>query len=99
MTPSNKHTRETSYWTEGGLDRYRMSMLGDNIDMSAICPYAYDTSRCAGRSNRHCFLDGESKKWTFDINFPKGGVGHGNYLDCLSTLRREFAKDNRCTVG
>ncbi|KAF2761441.1 hypothetical protein EJ05DRAFT_536215 [Pseudovirgaria hyperparasitica] len=90
---------ETAYWTEGGLDRYRMGMVGDNIDIAPICPYAYDNRRCAFASNRQCYFNEELKKWVFDVNFPKGSHGHGQYLECRDSIRTKYAKDNRCQIG
>ncbi|PVI03080.1 hypothetical protein DM02DRAFT_726727 [Periconia macrospinosa] len=90
---------ETSYWTEGGLDRYRMGMVGDNIDMGPVCPYAYDGRRCAFASNRQCYFNKELNKWVFDVNFPKGSHGHGKYKECRDDIRKKYAEDNRCSYN
>lgn len=42
-------------------------MIGENIDIAAICPYAYDGLKCVGGSNRQCYLNKDINKWVIDI--------------------------------
>jgi hypothetical protein len=93
LTRSN---RETSYWTETGLDRYQMAMVGENVDIAGVCPYLHDGRRCVAGSNRQCYFKEDMKKWVLEINFAKGPTGHDNYKTCRDNIRDKYAADNRC---
>lgn len=67
--------------------------------MSNICPYAMDGRRCAFASNRQCYYHEGLKKWVFDVNFPKGSHGWGQYKTCFNDIGDKYAKDNRCERG
>lgn len=86
--------KEDSYWTEAGLDRYRVEVIGEGIDVGGICGYVHDGRRCGAGSNRQCYeKDG---KQFFDINFAKGGIGHGDYRTCFNQVQKAFKEDNLC---
>lgn len=97
--PCKVTMEETNYWTEAGLDRYQMAFIGENIEIEPICPYVKDGRRCVGGSNRACYFKEDMKKWVVEINFAKGGVGHGDYKGCRDDLRDQYAKDNRCVAA
>ncbi|KAH7380204.1 hypothetical protein DE146DRAFT_670770 [Phaeosphaeria sp. MPI-PUGE-AT-0046c] len=94
--PCKVTLEETNYWTEAGLDRYQMALIGENVDVAGICGYVQDGRRCIAGSNRACYFKEEMKKWVVEINFAKGGVGHGDYKGCRDDLRDQYAFDNRC---
>lgn len=76
-----------------------MAMIGENIDIAAICPYAHDGKRCISGSNRQCYFNDYYNKWVVDINFPKGPWGHDAYNACRDDIRNNFASDNRCEAA
>ncbi|KAH7393919.1 hypothetical protein DE146DRAFT_765499 [Phaeosphaeria sp. MPI-PUGE-AT-0046c] len=97
--PCKVTMQETTYWTEGGLDRYQFAFIGENIDVAPICPYAQDGRRCRGASNRACYFKEDLKKWVVDVNFAKGPGGHNDYKQCRDDIRDSYARDNRCTAA
>jgi hypothetical protein len=76
-----------------------MGIVGENIDIAPICPYALDNRRCIGSSNKQCYFNEEIKKWVFDVNFVKGELGHHYYKMCRDETRERYAKDNRCEIA
>lgn len=76
-----------------------MGLIGENIDIAPICPYAFDGNRCTSGSNRQCYMNTEINQWVIEINFAKGSAGHNDYKNCRDTIRSKYASDNRCEAA
>lgn len=74
-------------------------MIGENVDIAPICPYALSSDRCVGSSNKQCYFNDVLKKWVFDVNFAKGSPGHNSYIQCRDDVRKSYANDNRCAIA
>ncbi|CAI6310524.1 unnamed protein product [Periconia digitata] len=96
--PCTVKLEELSYWSESGLTRYRLGLVGEGVDMATICPYVHDGRKCMWGSNRQCYHNDKLDKMVLDINFAKGSAGHDSYQYCRKELTENFARNNRCEI-